>query len=95
MLSHKYQEAHDESTADSVLGLLLDLVGDALQNTAAAAKHFTKLRVLLASSALHTIPSLQDFISFQVPVFAQHESLTRRMTQDSMRRFLSPASHDS
>ena len=52
MLIHKCQDVHDESTAASLLCLLVDLFGDALQHTTTAAKCFA---CSLVSSALNTI----------------------------------------
>ena len=52
-------DVHDVSTADSLLCLLLDLFGDALQNTTTAAICFAwSLESNKASSALHTILDL-------------------------------------
>ena len=52
------RDVRDESTADSLLCLLLDLFGDALQHTTTAAICFAWSLVSLASLALHTILDL-------------------------------------
>ena len=60
------RDVHDVSTADSLLCLLLDLVGDAMQHTTTAATCFAWSLVSQSFWALNMIFHLQNFMSFQV-----------------------------
>ena len=88
------RDVHDGSTADSLICLLLDLVGGALQHTSTAAKMF---RLVWSISGIFGIAlDLRSLKSHVVSGcrFVQHESLNHYVTQDSIRRVLSFSVHN-